>query len=73
MSTNDQQERKRRCRALMREKDLQKLTAVMHSEECDRAMEVCRLLQSERNVARFTALCEELNELLAGMRGRLPN
>jgi hypothetical protein len=68
MSTNDQQEQQGVCQAVVQKKDSQKLTRVLHPEERDRAMELCRLLQDERNVDQFTALCEELNELLERMR-----
>ena len=73
MPTNEEQERERSCKALMQEKDTEKKTEVMQPEERDRALEVCRLLQVERNVDRFTALCEELNELLEGMHGPAAN
>lgn len=73
MSTHDQQERERDCRSLMQEKDGESWTQFMHPKERERALELCRLLQDERNLDRFTALCEELNELFEGMHGPVAN
>ena len=56
----------------MQEKDSENMTQIMESKR-DRALGVCRLLQNERNSERFTALCQELNELLDGMHGAAPN
>ena len=43
----------------------------MTPQETERMMQICRLLQTEEDPAKFGELCAELNILLAGKRHRL--
>lgn len=41
------------------------------SEETQRMMDLCRLLQTEQNPARFSQLCQELSDLMEQKERRL--
>ena len=43
----------------------------MTSEETQRMMEICRLLQTEQNRAKFSQLCQELSDLMEQKEHRL--